>query len=166
MRGRARLPFVVPVEARTALVPAGIIGVLCVVAGGILAAVSAPAPSEGASWAAAYLVLVGGIAQIAFGFGQAAFNSTSPARAVVVQLVAWNVGNACVIAGTFAGRTAVVDVGGVLLLAALLLLVPGLRRPAAALSRAGRGLLWAYRAVVVLLVISIPVGLILARLRS
>lgn len=161
-----RLPVGVSAAARTSLVPSGVIGLLCIVAGGMLAAVTAPAPSEGTSWAAAYLVLVGGVAQIAFGVGQATFNTTATPRAVAAQLVAWNAGNGCVLAGTLAGRTAVVDVGGVLLLVALLLLVPGLRTPAASLSRGGRCLLWLYRAVVVLLVVSIPIGLVLARLRS
>lgn len=169
-RGRegaaVRLPVVVPREARAAFVPAAVIGGVCIVAGGLLAAVSARAPSEGASWAAAYLVLVGGVAQIAFGLGRAAFDAAASTRSVVAHLVAWNAGNACVLAGTLSGLTAVVDVGGVLLLVALLLLVPGLRRPAGSVDGAARWLLWAYRAVVLLLVVSIPVGLVLARLRS
>lgn len=164
--GAVALPVVVSRNARAALVPAAVIGGACVVAGGLLAAVSAPAPSEGASWAAAYLVLVGGVAQIAFGFGRAAFDPAASTRSVVAHLVTWNVGNVCVLAGTLSGRTTVVDGGGVLLLAALLLLVRGLRRPPASDGRAAGWLLWAYRAVVLLLVISIPVGLVLARLRS
>lgn len=165
-RSAAGRPVVVSRNARAALVPAAVVGGLCIVAGGLLAAITAPQPSEGASWAAAYLVLVGGVAQVAFGFGQGSFNDAAATRSVVAQLLTWNVGNACVLAGTLAGPTALVDVGGVLLVASLLLLAPGLRRPAAAQSRAGRWLLWAYRAVVAVLLVSIPVGLVLARLRS
>ena len=40
------------------MLPFGIAGVACIVAGGLVAAVTAPAATEHASWAAAYLVLV------------------------------------------------------------------------------------------------------------
>ena len=148
------------------LLPAAVIGGLCIVAGGLLAAVSAPVPSEGTSWAAAYLVLVGGVAQVGLGFGQAMFNGSASTRTVVAQLVSWNAGNACVLAGTFAGLTALVDLGGLLLVAALMVLAPGLRSPPLPAGRSSRWLVWAYRGVVLLLLISIPVGLLLARLRS
>ena len=38
--------------------PFGIVGVVRVVAGGLVAAATAPAPTEHGGWAAAYLVLV------------------------------------------------------------------------------------------------------------
>lgn len=43
-----------------------------VVAGGLVAAVNSAAPFAHGSWLAAYLVLVGGVAQIALGVGAAA----------------------------------------------------------------------------------------------
>lgn len=51
-------------RANTAL-PFLAIGTACVIAGGFVAAVTAHAPAEHASWAAAYLVLVAGVAQMA-----------------------------------------------------------------------------------------------------
>ena len=46
------------------------LGGMCVIAGGCVAAASSVTPSETASWAAAYLVLVGGVAQVFLGLGQ------------------------------------------------------------------------------------------------
>lgn len=164
--GEVRPPVVVLAGRRAALVPAAALGALCIVAGGLLAAASAPMPSEKASWAAAYLVLVGGVAQIGFGLGQATYHASASTRSVLAHLVGWNLGNALVMAGTLAGLTALTDVGGALLVAALLLLAPGLRSARGPVRRSIPWLLWGYRAVVLLLLISIPVGLVLARLRA
>jgi len=138
-------------------------GVACVIAGGLVSAATAPSPSEKGSWAAAYLVLVGGVAQIGLGVGQAWLASdvasTSLTRLTSFQLVGWNIGNAAVIGGTLSDLTPIVDVGGALLVATLVACVGQVRRPAR------RGLpLQAFRALVVLLVVSIPVGLVLAQL--
>lgn len=76
------------------------------------------------------------------------------------QVAAWNVGNALVIAGTLVAVPALVDVGGLGCVAALgiaLLHARSLRR-----SLLG----WAYRAVLVVLLVSVPVGLVLAHIRS
>jgi len=125
------------------------------------AAVSAPAPSEHASWAAAYLVLVVGAAQAALGVGQALLALRVPSRRnVAVQFTAWNLGNAAVLTGTLAGITTLVDTGGALLVVALLLL-RGVRT-----GREPRTwLLWAFRLLAAVLLISIPIGLVLARTR-
>ena len=48
----------------------GAVALLCVVAGGLVAAVTGPLRLEHGSWAAAYLVLVGGVAQGALGIAQ------------------------------------------------------------------------------------------------
>ena len=45
-------------------------GSSCVVVGGLVAAATGPTGFEDGSWVAAYLVLVGGVAQIALGVGQ------------------------------------------------------------------------------------------------
>src|SRR5664280_1572278 len=65
---------------RSAALPFAAVGAACIVAGGLVAAVSAPAPSEHASWAAAYLVLVvGAAAQEACSDGAGALTAaTSP----------------------------------------------------------------------------------------
>jgi hypothetical protein len=152
-RGRELAPFVA-------------IAVGCVIAGGLLAAVTAPAPSEHTSWATAYLVLVGGVAQAGLGLGQATFAGRTSPRLLAVEVGGWNVGNAAVLVGTLLDMTAVVDLGGVLLVVTLGLLARGLR-PGRARPVAGL-LIWlhGYRLLVLVLVISIPVGLVLARVRA
>jgi hypothetical protein len=139
--------------------PSFLIGAACVVAGGIVAAITATAPSENGAWAAAYLVLVGGVAQIALGLGQAWLAARPPSReAVVAELAIFNLGNAAVIGGTLAGRTWLVDLGGALLVVALALYLWTTRR-----ARGG-WVLPAYRLLVAFVLVSIPVGLVLARL--
>jgi hypothetical protein len=133
------------------------VGAACVVAGGLTAAVSATAPSEHGAWAAAYLVLVCGVAQIALGAGQPLLGH--PARRLLAwEFAAWNLGNAGVLAGTLAGSTTVVDAGGVLLAAALALMAFGTRKTSASRVWALRG----YRVLTALVLVSIPVGLVLA----
>ena len=139
-----------------------LIGGVCVIAGGLTAAATAPAPTEHASWAAAYLVLVAGAAQIGLGVGRAwlADRRPSPGR-LVAELASWNLGNAAVIAGTLSGLTAVVDLGGGLLVVALGSLLAAVRHH----RRSG----WPftlYRALIVLVLVSIPIGLILAELKT
>lgn len=158
--------------------PFAVLGTLCVVAGGLVAAATAPTPSEHGSWAAAYLVLVAGVAQVGLGVGQAALAVRMPSVASrTAEFVAWNCGNALVIAGTLAGVTALVDAGGALLVATLALLVRGVRGARrtpvvadATTTRAGgrsegprRLPLYAFRVLVLILLVSIPIGLILAR---
>jgi hypothetical protein len=137
-----------------------IIGGACVIAGGLTAAITAHAPSEHAAWAAAYLVLVAGAAQIGLGVGRAWLADRMPShKRLVGELGSWNFGNAAVIAGTVTGLTAVVDLGGALLLVALALLL-------AAVPTRGRTCwpLALYRALIVLVLASVPTGLILAEL--
>jgi hypothetical protein len=88
------------------MLPFGIVGVICVVAGGLVAAVTAPAATEHGGRAAAYLVLVAGVAQVGLGFGQALL-APGPlsARLVAIEVAVWNLGNAAVLAGTLLGAT-------------------------------------------------------------
>jgi hypothetical protein len=138
-----------------------------VTAGGVLAAVTAPAPSEHTTWAAAYLVLVGGVAQAGLGLGQAMFATRgTSSRLIAAEVAGWNLGNAAVLAGTLLDLTVLVDFGGVLLVVTLGLLARGLRGGVSPADRAGRWLLRGYRLLVLILLISIPVGLVLARVRA
>lgn len=147
-----------PHDRVSVMVPFLIIGSACVVAGGFVAAVTAHAPTEHASWAAAYLVLVAGVAQVGLGAGQALLARRPPsARIVAGELVAWNLGNAAVIAGTVGGATVAVDAGGVALVVALLLILVTTTRP----RRTGWPL-WAFRGLILVVLVSIPVGLVLA----
>lgn len=151
-----------PARLRPAL-PFAVVGTACVVAGGLVAAATARAPSEHASWAAAYLVLVAGVTQVALGVGQALLAPASPSRRLVAgEFVAWNAGNAAVLAGTPAGVVPVVDAGGLVLVAALVLWTYGSR----GVSRRGGWGPLAYRLLVGLVLVSIPVGLVLAQARA
>lgn len=74
-------------------VPAMAIGVACVAIGGLRSAVNSVNPTEHGSWAAAYLVLVMGLGQIALALGQALLAGTPPSRPVLLtELLTWNVG--------------------------------------------------------------------------
>jgi hypothetical protein len=152
-------------DRKFAAVPFTALGSACVVAGGLVAAATAPAPSTHASWAAAYLVLVAGVAQAALGLGQAALTSHVPARRrVVAQISTWNIGNAAVLVGTLTGVVPLVDLGGVILVAGLALLADGVRGRVRHDVRSQRWLLHGFRLLVVMLLVSIPIGLLLARI--
>jgi len=137
------------------------------VAGGLLAAVVAPAPTEHATWAAAYLVLVWGVAQVGLGMGQWLCAGRLSTALVVAQVIGWNLGCAAVVVGTVSGVPAVADVGAVLLVVTLILLAGGLtggpaRRRVGVPSWARLG----YGLLITVLLVSVPVGLVLLRLRA
>jgi hypothetical protein len=148
-----------------AAVPFGVLGTGCVVAGGLVAAATAPAPSTLASWAAAYLVLVAGVAQVALGLGQAVLAPHAPSRRrVTLQAGAWNAGNAAVLAGTLTGVPPVVDAGGALLVLGLAALAGAVRGDVRLPERSRRWPWYGFRLLVLVLLVSIPVGLVLARI--
>lgn len=139
--------------------PSFLIGGAAIVAGGLVAAITATDPLEHGAWVAAYLVLVVGVAQIALGLGQAWLTVVPPGReAVAAELAIYNLGNAGVIGGTLAGLTWLVDAGGILLVAALVMYLAATRR-----ARDGWVTL-TYRGLIAIVLVSIPVGLILARM--
>ncbi len=143
--------------------PAAALGTACIVAGGLVAAVRAADPSEHGTWAAAYLVLVAGVAQVALAAGQALLAPrTPPTRTLAAELIAWNTGNAAVLVGTLGGATVLVDVGGALLTVALALLVSVVRSA----GRRRGWALYAFRLLVLILLVSIPIGLVLAGIRG
>jgi hypothetical protein len=138
------------------------VGAACIVLGGLIAAVSGPLHLALGSWAAAYLVLVAGVAQYAMGRHRA-----RQRHAILrmpwawTQVGAWNAGNALVIAGSVAGIPWLVDGGSVLLLAALVIAFRS-SRPASV----PRWIEWAYRVFLVLLAISAVIGALIAHLRA
>jgi hypothetical protein len=136
------------------------LGGACVVGGGLVSAVSAGAPSQHGAWAVAYLVLVAGVAQVGLGMGKLLTTRRAGAGAIA-ELACWNAGNACVLSGVLLPVTPLVDLGGALLVVALVLAVRGVRG-AQPLGPA-RPLLHAFRLLVVVLLVSIPIGLVLAR---
>ncbi len=146
-----------PAQARTLFVT---VGIICVLAGGLVAAAGGEAPSRHLSWAAAYLVLVCGLAQGLLGAGQFLVAADSPTpRMVAWELVAFNLGNAGVVAGTLAGVLPALDVGSAVLLGSLGLFAWATRTS----SGGGRLLIVAFRAALVLLALSVPIGVVMAR---
>lgn len=154
-----------------------VVGALCIVAGGLVAAITGPLDLFRGSWLAAYLVLVCGVAQFAMGtveLGHATGHASVPRGTGWTQVVCFNVGNAAVIVGTLTREPFVVDGAGVLLLVTLGIALYGARSSATHSLGALAGftadswvsgfLTWVYRVFLVLLVISLPVGAVLAHL--
>lgn len=148
-------------------VPALLLGTTCVVAGGLVAAVTAAAPLTHGAWVAAYLVLVAGVAQVGLALGQAVLSLRPPScRALAVECVTWNLGNLAVVVGTLVGIAALVDLGGVLLVAALAGVGIALRGASRGVGRPRRFVLHGVQALVLVLLVSIPIGLWLAHARG
>lgn len=158
------------------------IGWGCIVLGGLFAAVTGPLELVEGSWLAAYLVLVAGVAQVAMGSAQRVHHAGAPSHAALsgtrsfVQLLAWNGGNVAVVGGTLIGETLLVDLGSLLLIVALVLALLAARSAvvdggADAISRDGVGrrmpevVLCAYRGLLLVLVVSIPIGIVLSHAR-
>jgi hypothetical protein len=152
-----------PIGRIAHILPFAAIGTAGIIAGGIVAAVTAPAPTQTGTWAVAYLVLVVGVAQLALGAGQALLAPLAlPSRLVLAELVLWNVANGAVLAGTLLGVQPLIDAGGGLLVAALVLF--GIR--VRSMGERSRWLVLVYRLLVLALLVSIPIGLLLSRIGS
>ena len=140
-------------------------GAGCVIVGGLVAAVTGPLGLAKGSWLAAYLVLVCGVGTYVIGTMQGRPGAPPMPRAWgLAQLGCWCLGNAAVIVGSLAAVAVVVDVGAALLVIALAVaLADALRgeRPSGS-----RMVGWAYRGLLVVLMISTPVGAVLAHLRE
>jgi hypothetical protein len=116
----------------------------------------------------AYLVLVWGVAQVGLGVGQGSLCAARLSTAVVVaQVVGWNLGCAAVVAGTLSGVHVMADVGAALLAVTLILFARALTGGAVR-RRVGVPIwVWlSYGLLIAVLLLSIPVGLILLRLRA
>lgn len=136
----------------------GLCGGTAVVLGGLIAAGSAPARSEAAAWAAAYLVLVGGTAQAAIGAAQLLLSRRPPSRAARnAQVLLWNAGTIAVITATVTAVPILGDAGGLMLLVVLALSARAVR------GAAGRGAS-TYRVLMALLAVSVVVGQVIARI--
>lgn len=147
-------------DAPPAVIPYAVVGAVAVVAGGIVAAVTGPTGWDDGSWVAAFLVLVVGVGQIGLGAAQAA-SADVARRVVTAQIVAYNVGSALVLVATLAGSPAVVTLGGVVLVGALAGFLASARRSD---SRS-----WVARvqmALLVVLLVSVPIGIALSWVRA
>jgi hypothetical protein len=139
------------------------IGATSVIAGGIVAAITGPLSLVQGSWLAAYLVLVSGVAQFAFGVLPARVSTTEHSTHTGWLLVAsWNLGNVGAIAGTLRGVPLLVDLASVVLVIGLGLAIVLVRGPVA---EGARLLAWGYRALLLVLLVSIPIGVLLAHTR-
>ena len=149
-------------DPRVGIRPFAIVGLAAVVAGGLLAAAVAPAPTEPLVWMVAYIVLIMGVAQAALGVGQERLaDPPLTSTRIWVEFALFNLANVCVMGGRLLDLPLIVDVGGVLMVAALIAFLLGGR------GAAGRVTLrWLYRIMIVLLLISVPVGLLLAQLQT
>ncbi len=144
------------------------LGVACVVAGGMVAAVVAHDPTEKPVWASAYLVLVAGVGAVVLALGRALLAPRPPTSGPVARdFTLFALGNAGTVVGTLTDTLWLVDVSGALLVVALGLMVWGVRAGVEAVEHRPQrwvvGLLWVYRVLVLVLLVSIPVGLVLAR---
>ncbi|WP_010549288.1 hypothetical protein [Brachybacterium paraconglomeratum] len=143
--------------------PFRLLALVWVIAGGLTAAVTGPLGLEHGSWSAAFQVLVGGVLQGVLGIAQYGLAARAPGRAVLLaELLAWNLGGLAVIGGTVLGAPLLVDAGGALLVATMVLMLRAVGRRA----QGPAWLLWVFRAALVLTAVSIPVGLVLAHLRA
>lgn len=140
-----------------------LIGSAFVILGGLVAAVSTPLGFASGPWLAAYLVLVCGVAQCLFGIMRR-YVAPSPMTGGVfaVELVCWNAGNAAVVVGDLVRIPFVVGIGGALLVVVLVLQLVHLRHVVGGLRWAA----WLYGIVVVVLLVSIPTGIVLAALQG
>ncbi len=142
-------------------------GAGCVVGGGLVAAATGPLGLAHGSWLAAYLVLVGGVAQ--YGMGRARIllpKSAQPPLWGWIGLLGWNLGNLLVILGTLSGLPPLVFLGAAPLVLALVIALDATRPLAAttngrAMARIGQ----AYRVMLLVLAVSIPIGMTLSHLR-
>lgn len=150
------------VRLAPSVVPFVVVGTITIIGGGFAAAVTRPAEWSDGSWVAAYLVLVTGVAQIGLGIGQATLAASSPPdRRLVSQLVLVNGGSAAVVVGTLATVPIVVTIGGLILVAGLVTFAVAPRCP--------DGPSWVrlgYLTILTVLIVSIPIGLVLAWVRA
>lgn len=150
--------------------PALVVALLATIAGGIVSAATAHAASRPASWAAAYLVLVGGVATLglALGRGLLAPVESASRRRSSLELSVWVTGNGLVLGGNLAELRPLLAAGSVLLVVALVLVVwatmPDTRRGVADRGVAPPWVRWCFTAIVIVLAVSIPIGNVLATL--
>lgn len=135
------------------------------VLGGVTSAVTGPLDLPKGSWVSAYLVLVCGVPQYLMGRVTIRHQGR---RSGWLLLAGWNLGNAAVVAGTLLTAPYVVDVGGALLLVSLIAVLWALlsRQPAGAARTISGAPRWLLVAVLLILIISIPIGLVLAHVRA
>lgn len=143
------------------------IGGVFVLIGGAVAAVASPLGLEKGSWLSAYLVLVAGVPVYLTG---QFIPHWIAGRGGWSLLAGWNLGNAAVVVGSLVSAPLLVDVGGVVLLIPLVYLLSiALQRKSAIYGDATRAASigrWLLIAALVILIVSVPIGLVLAHMRA
>jgi hypothetical protein len=130
-----------------------------IVAGGLVAAINSATPFAHGSWVAAYLVLVGGVAQMFLGVWCLGLPEPKlAARLRGAELGLWNVGNAIVVGGVLTESASVVVVGSAMLLGAL----AGFALGGGPIRRDQPGRVIIYRIVILGLAGSVVIGAVLA----
>lgn len=137
-----------------------VLSVLAIAGGGLLMAFSARRASWYKSWASAYLVLVAGLIQLGLISSWLALGRPDTGLAVWA-FIAYNVANCLVLAGTaykrrFHGYSLIVNLGGLLLALAMVLLLLSIRN---------LNYSWTFDGLVILAIIilaSAPMGLVMS----
>lgn len=152
------------------------VGTSCVVIGGLVAAVTGPLGLDKGSWLSAYLVLVCGVSQVAMGvMGSRVGGGQIPDRLGWAQFTSYNLANATVVVGTLVGGLPLlIDAASVLIVAALgiALYRSGTWSRSAdavvaeSVTTSSRLVAWSYRGLLVVLLVSVPVGMLLSHLRN
>lgn len=97
------------------------------------------------------------------GIGQAQLAPHRPSRRILaVECVTFNLANVAVLVGTVIGAAWIVDIGAALIVIALALFIWSVRGTG---SR-NRWLLYGFRAVVVIVLVTTPIGLVIAHLKG
>lgn len=155
-------PIVIAPGAVGVLVPFAIVGTLAILAGGSIAAAARPAGWDQGSWAAAYLVLPAGLGTwvggLALGFlPDRRAGTAAPEVRAPWFLTAWVLGNTGVLVGNLLDLPLVLGLGALVLLGVLI-------ASALVLRSVGSSGPWlrAYLIGVVVLVVSVPIGLLLS----
>ncbi|MEO8688806.1 MAG: hypothetical protein ABI611_11385 [Solirubrobacteraceae bacterium] len=141
-------------------------GVAFTIAAAVACTANVLAPFERGWWLTAYLFLVGGLAQLLLSWGQDALASgprEPPPALLWAQWGFWNAGTAMVAVADMAQVMAVVDVGSIALLVALLLYLRGARPAVRGSDRcASAALEYGYATLLLLLGSSVLLGTFLA----
>jgi len=144
-------------------IPFAIIAGVSIIAAGFISAITAFSPSYTASWAIAYLILVVGVAQLALGFGQAWLAEEPPSKALLIaEVILFNLANLATLLGTLLAWIALVYIGAVLMIIALALFIWGTR-----IAKPGKiWIVYGFRAIVFILIISAGIGLVIASVKK
>lgn len=131
-----------------------------IIAGGFVAAINGAQPFAHGSWLAAYLVLVGGVAQLLLGLGWLALpNATASVRLRRAQFGLWNAGTLAVAGGVLGDLPGLLFAGSAVFAGALVCFALN----SGYSGGVGRGRVLTYRILICLLFVSVVVGGVLAQ---